>query len=75
MYYYFKFKLDHSLEFDDLDEDEKHYFTTQLNRVVKLQSKLESIRSLERNKADESNPLYILAEQSLISRKEIEINE
>lgn len=74
LYYYFrylKFNLDHSLELDILDEDEKQYFTTQLERVVKLQSKLENIR----NKADESNPLYILAQQSLTSRKEVEINE
>ena len=68
LYYYFrhlKYNLDYKLELQDyeIDTDAKEYLTDQLNNVLQLQSKLENIR----NKADRTNPLYIL--------KEVNINE
>lgn len=68
LYYYFrhlKYNLDYKLELQDyeIDEGSKEYLTNQLSSVLKLQSKLEDLR----NKADMTNPLYIL--------KEVKINE
>ena len=68
LYYYFrhlKYNLDYKLELQDyeIDTDAKEYLTNQVSNVLQLQSKLENIR----NKADMTNPLYIL--------KEVKINE
>ena len=65
--YYFR-HLKYNLELQDcerdkIDTDAKEYLTNQLSNVLQLQSKLENIR----NKADITNPLYIL--------KEVKINE
>ena len=67
LYYYFR-HLKYNLELQDcerdkIDTDAKEYLTNQLSNVLQLQSKLENIR----NKADITNPLYIL--------KEVKINE
>ena len=68
LYYYFrhlKYNLDYKSELQDyeIDADAKEYLTNQVSNVLQLQSKLEDIR----NKADTTNPLYIL--------KEVNINE
>ena len=65
--YYFRY-LKYNLELQNCEEDRintdaKEYITNQLSNVFELQSKLENIR----NKADITNPLYIL--------KEVKINE
>ena len=67
LYYYFR-HLKYNLELQDcerdkIDTDAKEYRTNQLSNVLQLQSKLEDIR----NKADTTNPLYVL--------KEVKINE
>ena len=67
LYYYFRY-LKYNLELQDceenrIDTDAKKYRTNQLSKVLQLQSKLENIR----NKADMTNPLYIL--------KKVKINE
>ena len=67
LYYYFR-HLKYNLELQDCKEDKidtnaKKYLANQLSNVLQLQSKLEDIR----NKADITNPLYIL--------KEVKINE
>jgi len=65
LYYYFrdlKYELDSMLSEEDkerqLDDEQKEYFTNQLNDVLSLVQKLEWIN----NQADETNPLYILKE-------------
>ena len=67
LYYYFR-HLKYNLELQNCEEgrintDAKKYLASQLSNVLQLQSKLENIR----NKADITNPLYIL--------KEVKINE
>jgi transcription termination factor NusB len=61
LYYYFR-SLKDKIEFnDDLENEQKEYFQNQLDKVLKLQSKLENTR----NKADKTNPLYILEEVNI----------
>lgn len=61
LYYYFRYlksKLDSMLHEEELDNEQKEYFTKQLNDVLSLVQKLEWIS----NQVDETNPLYILRE-------------
>lgn len=57
LYYYFRHLKDKALERNsDVEDETTTYFTNNLEKVLELQSKLESVS----NKANENNPLYVL---------------